>query len=69
MVQWIEWADNGASQGLGPIYQRTLANYPPAYVSVLWVLGKARSVWPALNRPDYRYLLMKSPALMKVSTK
>jgi Gpi18-like mannosyltransferase len=64
MVQWVEWADAGASQGLGVIYQRTLANYPPAYVSILWVLGKARTVWPALKRPDYGHLLLKSPALI-----
>jgi len=64
MLQWLEWADVGAHHPLGEIYLHTNANYSPAYMYVLWLLGKAQVAFPALTRPDYRYVLMKAPALL-----
>ena len=64
MVHYIEWADAGAQHPLGEMYSRTSPNYPPGYVSVLWLLGKMRSAFPVLTRPDLRYLFMKVPAIL-----
>jgi len=64
MVHYIEWADAGAQHPLGEMYSRTSPNYPPGYVSVLWLLGKMRIAFPALTRPDLRYLFMKVPAIV-----
>src|SRR5512139_3352592 len=56
MSHFVGWADAAASHPLGEAYARTSPNYPPAYVSVLWGLGKARSAFPILKRRDVRYL-------------
>jgi len=64
MAHYLEWADVGARHPLGEMYARTGANYPPGYMTIVWCLGKARSAFPILTRPDVRYLFMKSPAFV-----
>jgi hypothetical protein len=63
MSHYVDWADTGASHPLGEAYSRMAPNYPPASVAMFWLLGKARSAFPVLTRPDFRYLFMKVPAI------
>src|SRR5262249_6357685 len=64
MSHFLEWADAGARHPLGDVYSHVLPNYPPASVATFWVLGKLRSAFPVLTRPDLRYLAMKTPAIV-----
>jgi len=64
MLQWLEWASIGAQHPLGEFYRHTNANYPPGYVTILWLLGRARLAVPLLAAPEFRYLWMKAPALL-----
>ena len=61
MAAFMEWADKGSREPLGEIYRRLAPNYPPASLTVFWLIGKLRSAFPVLVRPDLQYLSMKAP--------
>lgn len=59
------WAHNAASGGLRHFYDgQQFADYPPAYIYVLWFLGKLQAAFQIAWESKGALLLIKLPALL-----